>query len=88
MNDHYVVAVPWQDESPSLPKNRPLAEKCLKSTERKLVKDPAITEAYQKVIKKYLEKKYICRVSPNEPTPTLEWLLPHFPIVRPERSTR
>ena len=32
-NDHYVVAVPWRDDRPSLPNNRPLAEKRLESTE-------------------------------------------------------
>ena len=32
-NGHYVVAVPWQDERPSLPNNRPLAEKHFESTE-------------------------------------------------------
>ena len=38
-NDHYVVAVPWRNERPSLPNNRPLAEKRLESTERKLAKN-------------------------------------------------
>ena len=31
-NGHYVVAVPWRNERPSLPNNRPLAEKRLEST--------------------------------------------------------
>ena len=31
-NDHYVVAVAWRDDRPSLPNNRPLAEKHLEST--------------------------------------------------------
>ena len=73
-NDHYVIAVSWRDDRPSLQKNRPLADKRLKSTERKLVKGPAIAEAYQKKItEEYLGKEQICRVSPNEPTPTLEY---------------
>ena len=58
-NGHYVVAVPWQDERPSLPNNRALAEKRLESTERKLEKNTEIAEAYQKVIEEYLEKNYI-----------------------------
>ena len=73
-NDHYVIAVSWRDDRPSLQKNRPLADKRLKSTERKLVKGPAIAEAYQKkIIEEYLGKEQIRRVSPNEPTPTLEY---------------
>ena len=47
-NDHYVVAVPWRNERPSLTNNRPLAEKRLESTERKLAKNPEIAESYQK----------------------------------------
>ena len=86
-NDHYVVAVPWRNERPSLPNNRSLAERRLESTERKLEKNPEIADSYQKVIKEYLEKKYIRRVSPDEPTPPEEWLLPHFPVVRADRST-
>ena len=86
-NDYYVVAVPWWNERPSLPNNRPLAEKRLESTERKLAKNPEIAESYQKVIKEYVEKNYIRRVPPDEPTPTEEWLLPHFPVVRPDRFT-
>ena len=54
-NDH-VVAVPWRNERPSLPNNRPLAEKRLESTEQKLAKNPEIAESYQKVIEEYLEK--------------------------------
>ena len=49
-------------------------------------KNPEIEEAQQKVIKEYLEKNYICRVPPDEPTPTTEWLLPDFPVVRADRT--
>ena len=52
-NGHYVVAVPWRNERPNLPNNRPLAEKRLESTERKLEKNPEIAETYQKVIEEY-----------------------------------
>ena len=86
-NGHYVVAVPWQDVRPSLPNNRALAEKRLESTERKLEKNPEIAEAYQKVIEEYLEKNYIHSVLLDEPTPTTEWLLPHFPVLRADRTT-
>ena len=86
-NDHYVVTVPWRNERPSLPNNRPLAERRSESTERKLEKNPEIADSYQKVIKEYLEKNYIRRVPADEPTPLEEWLLPHFPVVRADRST-
>ena len=50
-------------------------------------KNPEIADSYQKVIKEYLEKNYIRRVPADERTPLEEWLLPHFPVVRADRST-
>ena len=64
-NDHYVVAVPWPNERPSLPNNRPLAERRLEPHSE----NPEIADSYQEVIKEYLEKNYIGRVPPDEPTP-------------------
>jgi len=61
--------------------------KRLESTERKLAKNPELAESYQKEIEEYLEKNYIRRVPPDESIPTEEWLLPHFPVVRADRST-
>ena len=71
----------------SLPNDRPLAEKCSKSTEPKLEKTSEIAEAYQKVIEECLEKNYIHRVPLDEPTATTEWLLPHFPVMHADRTT-
>ena len=38
-------------------------------------------------MKSILEKNYIRRVLLDEPAPTTEWLLPHFPVVRADRTT-
>ena len=35
----------------------------------------------------YLEKKYIFRVPLDDLSSTSQWLLPHFPVVRPDKST-
>ena len=48
-NDRYVVAVPWRDDRPSLPNNRPLAEKRLELTERKLTNSRVLSEGYRRV---------------------------------------
>ena len=56
-------------------------------TERKLAKNPEVAKSYQKVIDEYLENKYIRQVPSDESTPTTEWLLPLFPIVRPDKTT-
>ena len=84
---HYEVAVPWRKDRPKLPPNGSLAKQRLISTERKLLKDPELAAAYQAVINEYLEKGYIRRVSLDEPKPECQWLLPHFPAVRPDKST-
>lgn len=84
---HYEVAVLWRDERPQLPNNLPMAKKRLVSTERKLMKDKEIAVAYQQVLNDYLNKKDICHIPDEEPTPECQWLLPHFPVVRPEKAT-
>lgn len=82
---HYEVAVPWRDERQQLPNNLPMAKKRLVSTERKLMKDKEVAVAYQQVFNEYLDK-YIRRVPEDEPTPDCQWLLPHFPVVRPDKA--
>ena len=84
---NYEVAVPRKDNQPSLTNNRQQAEQRLNSTERKLNKIPEVKVAYQQVIDEYLQKGYIRCVPEDEPKPENEWLLPHFPVIRPERST-
>ena len=84
---NYEVAVPWKNNQPSLTNNRLQAEQRLISTEQKLNKIPEVKVAYQQVIDEYLQKGYIRRVPEDEPKPENEWLLPHFPVIRPERST-
>ena len=84
---HYEVAVPWRDERPQLPNNLPMARKRLVSTKRRLIKDKEVAVAYQQVINDYLDKEYIRCVPDDERTPECQWLLPHFPIVRPEKAT-
>ena len=85
--EHYEVAVPWREERPQLPNNLPMAKKRLVSTERRLLKDREVSVAYQHVLNDYLERRYIRRVPPDEPKPECEWLLPHFPVVQPEKAT-
>ena len=64
-----------------------MAKKLLESTERKLENNSEKAEAYQKFIEEYLVKNYIHRLSLDGPSPTTEWLLPHFPVVRADRTT-
>ena len=83
---HYKVAVPWRDERPQLPNNLLMAKKRGVFTERKLMKNKEVAVAYQQVFNEYLDK-YIRRVPNDEPTPDCQWLLPHFPVLRPDKAT-
>ena len=85
--ERYEVAVPWKHDRPNLESNRQMAEKRLRSVERKLMQDESLAQAYQSVIDDYIEKGYIREVPKVEPKPASEWFLPHFPVVRPEKST-
>ena len=49
------------------------------------MKNKEVAVPYQHVLNDYLEKQYIRRVPKDEEKPQQEWLLPHFPVVRPER---
>ena len=64
-----------------------MAENRLQSVEKKWFRDHELAKAYQGVIEDYLEKRYICKVSQDETVPETEWFLPHFPVVKPDRST-
>ena len=64
-----------------------MARQRLLSTEKKLLKNKDVAVTYQQVLTDYLEKQYIRRVPKEEEKPKQEWLLPHFPVVRPERTS-
>ena len=49
--------------------------------------DESLAQAYQSVIDDYKSKGYIRKVPEEEPKPSSEWFLPHFPVVRPEKAT-
>ena len=39
------------------------------------------------VLQMYQDKGYIRKVSPEEEKPDQVWYLPHFPVLRPDKST-
>ena len=88
VNGRYQVAISWKDDGPLLPDNYDMALRRLENTEKKRSrKDPKIGKAYTDNIHQYLEKGYIRQVDPTEEGPSNKWYLPHFPIVRPDRTT-
>ena len=86
-SDGYMVGLPWKSVAPSLENNYSMALTRLENTERKLAKQREIATAYQGVIDSYKQKGYITEVQiENQPAGQV-WYLPHFPVVRLDKST-
>ena len=84
------MQIPWKsDAGPNVTANRGMAERRLTSLRQSLQRRPEVAAAYQQVITTCLEKGYIREV----PTAEIEengynqWFLPHFPVVKNDRST-
>ena len=86
-NERYELAMPWKQNHPDLPNNYSMALKRLHGTARRLLKNPEAGEAYSEIIKKYLEKGYVRKVTASEESPKQKWYLPHFAVVRPDKAT-
>ena len=87
MKVSYEVAIPWKEKSVGLQNNFEMAEKRLYNLEKKLSKEPEIAQEYGKIINQYLEKGYVTKVSIDEDRDPVKWYLPHFPVVKEDRST-
>ena len=83
---HYEVSLPWKEEK-DLPNSYAQALKRLGNTEARLRRDAHVAKTYSETIVKYVLKGYIRKVPKEEAQPTVQWFLPHFPVVRPEKST-
>ena len=84
----YQVGMLWADDESTLPNNYFSALVQLKSLERRLGKDPQLTESYSKTIKEDFEKGYLVQVDKPECFRTdnrREWYLPHHPVIHPHK---
>ena len=84
---HYSVGLPWKTKDRDLPDNFTMAMYRLKSTDKRLQKSPELAKAYSDVLETYQDKGYIRKVLPEEEKSDQVWYLPHFPILRPDKST-
>ncbi len=84
---HYTVGVPWKPGHPKLPDNREQAMSRLCNTKRMLKKDEFTQTKYRKTIESYIEKGYMKCVSEEETPPPEVWYLPHFPVVRMDKTS-
>ena len=58
----YELALPWKNPPPSLPKNRPLAERRLKLLKKRLEKDDDLLKKYSTFMDDLLEKGYTRKI--------------------------
>jgi len=83
----YEVSMPWKADRQDMPDNYNMAVKRLENTEKRLLKNKEVGEAYSNTIKDYIEKGYVSEVDFNTAKEVKGWFLPHFPLVKPDRST-
>ena len=59
----------------------------LQNTEKKLQRSPELAEVYTKILQTYEKEGYIHKVPCKRIEPDKLWYLPHFPVLRLEKST-
>ena len=86
-SERYQVGMLWAEDNCKLPDNYFSALVQLKSLENKLNKNADLMSSYSKIIQDDLDKGYITRVSPHNPSQRTdrEWYLPHQAVVNPHK---
>lgn len=87
--DDYVSGLLWREDS-SLPNNYDMAERRLKSLEKKFKNDPEIKERYAKSIQDDIEKGYVRKIREEEvcTDSKVTWYLPHRFVINPKKPDR
>ena len=62
----YEVEIPWKRDPNELPNNYAMAEKRLKNTEKKLLREIELKDAYQTTLSTYLSKGYVKKVKKSK----------------------
>ena len=82
VGDHFQVGLPWREESPYLPNNKPMAEQRLRLLKKRLLQDEDLLTKFQTTMEEYIAKGHAQRV-PREELDARErpvWYLPHHPV--------
>ena len=72
----YVIAIPWKEETPSIPDNKEDAEKHLYSLEKSMLKKPEVVQRYKDAIDANIDKGYVRKLKPEEAHEGPSWYLP------------
>ena len=83
----YEIAIPWKEETPSIPDNKEDAEKRLYSLEKSLLKQPEVAQRYKDAMNANIDKGYVQKLKPEEASDSPSWYLPHVPVLHEDRET-
>ena len=87
LSDRYQVCLPWKSGRPDVESNYSMALRRLYSTEKRLLRDAMLRDSYTKTLQDYEVKGYIRKLPSSEAMASSSWFLPHFPVVRLDKST-
>ncbi len=87
---HYELALPWKNPPPSLPKNKPLAERRLKFLKKRLEKDGEPFKKYSTFMDDILERGYAREVPDEQRSKQSDatWYLPHQSVFHPQKPDK
>ena len=92
-DERYVVSVPWRRDQPNLSGNFGYALSRLKKTEQNLKKreDVSVQKKYSEIFEDYVKKGYMLKIPARDKdwaaAISSSWFLPHFPVIREDRTT-
>ncbi|XP_065196475.1 uncharacterized protein LOC135827967 [Sycon ciliatum] len=87
IGSQYSVGIPWKDHPPGANASYHTALKRLANTEQRLRRDAAVGEVYAATIAEHISQGYVRRVDAADVNDGNAWYLPHFPIVKPDKTT-
>ena len=82
--ERYEIGLLWR-EKVTLENNYPVEKAQVQSLDKKLKKDKALKDMYQKTLDTHLEKGYVKSVTLSDTTPDRVWYLPHHPVTNPKK---
>ena len=81
------MSIPWKLNPAILSSNYEMALKRLKNIEKRLLKEHDLDLSYCNLITSYIDKSYISKGKKECVLNSQQWLLPHFPLLRPDKPT-
>ena len=81
------VPIPWNDKKLLLQSNRLLADSRLTSLLRRLAPDVTLLREYDELLKEHLRQGWLSEVSVLDSPCSVEYYLPHLPVIRREKKS-